>query len=152
MIYILFFPGKTSTSGNMLNICIIKCGVCGQSNVQMLTCPPILKLWDTKRYLGFPYDLTELIGETYGPFFLSFKKRLYVVPSTLLSFLQVGVVHPVHGCCGFQWYSFYLCTQKTNKPRTGCNRKYKCNFGALMDPPPAPYLVGVLGVPENPGI
>ena len=98
MIYILFFPGKTSTSGNMLNICI-----CGQSNVQMLTCPPILKLWDTKRYLGLPYDLTELIGETYGPFFLSFKKRLYVVPSTLLSFLQVGVVQPVIDCCGFQW-------------------------------------------------
>ena len=87
MIYILFFPGKTSTSGNMLNICIIKCGVCGQSNVQMLTCPPILKLSDTKRYLGFPYDLTELIGETYG-------QVVFLSKKDFMSFL----LHYCHSC------------------------------------------------------
>ena len=65
--------------------------VCGHSNVQMLTSPPILKLWDTQGYLWLPYDLTEVIklfGVTFKQkniFF--FKKILYVIPSALVSFL-----------------------------------------------------------------
>ena len=34
--------------------------VCGHYNVQMLTSPPILKVWDTQGYLWLPYDLTEV--------------------------------------------------------------------------------------------
>ena len=48
--------------------------VCGHSNVQMLTSPPILKLWNTQGYLWLPYDQTEimkLIGERFEPIFFS---------------------------------------------------------------------------------
>ena len=65
--------------------------VCGHSNVQTLTSPPVLKLWDSQGYLWLSYDLTEvinLIGETFEPKKKKIKKILYVIPSKLLSFLQ----------------------------------------------------------------
>ena len=84
---------KFSKNGQKSWIYIIKAGVlsvCGHYNVQ-LTCPPVLKLWDTQGYLWLSYDLTEVIklfGVTFKQkniFF--FKKILYVIPSALLSFL-----------------------------------------------------------------
>ena len=65
--------------------------MCQHSNVQTLTSPPVLKLWDSQGYLWLPYDLTKvinLVGVTFKQkkiFF--FKKILYVIPSALLSFL-----------------------------------------------------------------
>ena len=76
--------------------------VCGHLNVQMLTSPPILKLWDTQGYLWLPYDLAKvikLIGERFEPkklffskkYFMSFLPhychsfRITVIPSGLLS-------------------------------------------------------------------
>ena len=48
-------------------IYIIKSGVClsvcGHYNVQTLTSPPVLKLWDTQGYLWLPYD--QLIWVTF---------------------------------------------------------------------------------------
>ena len=44
--------------------------VCGHSKVLTVTSPPVLKLWGSQRYLGLPYDLTEvkkLFGETFEP-------------------------------------------------------------------------------------
>ena len=71
--------------------------VCGHYDVQTLTSPPVLKLWDTQGYLWLPYDLTEvikLIGERFEPKKLFFQKitlchsfRISVIPSVLLSFL-----------------------------------------------------------------
>ena len=64
---------------------------CHYRNVQTLTSPPVLKLWDTQGYLWLPYDLTEVIklfGVTFKQKnFFFFKKILYVIPSALLSFL-----------------------------------------------------------------
>ena len=83
----------------------VRCvSVCGHLNVQMLTSPPILKLWDTQGYLWLPYDLAEvikLIGERFEPKTYSFSKkyfmsflphychsfRIIVIISILLSFL-----------------------------------------------------------------
>ena len=65
--------------------------VCGHSNVQTLTSPPVLKLWDTQGYLWLPYDLTKvikLIGVTYKQkITLCHSFRISVIPSVLLSFL-----------------------------------------------------------------
>ena len=78
--------------------------VCQHSNVQTLTSPPILKLWDTQGYLWLPYDLTEVIklfGVTFKQkniffskkYFMSFLPhychsfRITVIPSGLVSFL-----------------------------------------------------------------
>ena len=76
--------------------------VCPHSNVQMLTSPPILKLWDTQGYLWLPYDLTKvikLIGETFWPTNYCFQKntlchsfQIIVIPSRLLSFLPNIVI------------------------------------------------------------
>ena len=76
--------------------------VCQHSNVQTLTSPPVLKLWDTQGYLWLPYDLTEvinLIGERFQPKKYFFPKnslchsfRLIVIPSLLLSFLPNIVI------------------------------------------------------------
>ena len=70
--------------------------VCGHSNVQTLTSPPVLKLWDSQGYAWLSYDLTEvikLIGERFEPTkYFFFKKmlchlfRISVIPSVLLSF------------------------------------------------------------------
>ena len=71
-------------------IYIIKANVCQHSNVPTLTSPPVLKLWDSQGYLWLPYDLTEvikLIGERFEPKKIFSKKILYVIPSTLVSFL-----------------------------------------------------------------
>ena len=60
--------------------------VCGHSNVQMLTSPPILKLWDTQGYLWLSYDLTEvikLIGVTFRQ-----KKNIFLAPI----FLQLALL------------------------------------------------------------
>ena len=65
-------------------------------NVQTLTSPPILKLWDTQGYLWLPYDLTEVIKlDNWGNiqakniFFqrntLCHSFRISVIPSVLLS-------------------------------------------------------------------
>ena len=35
--------------------------VCQHSNVQTLSSPPVLKLWNTQGYLWLPYDLAEVI-------------------------------------------------------------------------------------------
>ena len=60
----------------------VRCvSVCGHLNVQMLTSPPILKLWDTQRYLWLPYDITEvikLIGETFEPKKYFFSKKYFM--------------------------------------------------------------------------
>ena len=68
--------------------CVFVCHYC---NIQTLTSPPVLKLWDTQGYLWLPYDLTEvikLIGETFGPKNIFFSQKiLHVIPSALLSFL-----------------------------------------------------------------
>ena len=78
--------------------------VCQHSNVQTLTSPPVLKLWDSQGYLWLPYDLTEVIklfGVTFKQkkyffskkYFMSFLPhqchsfRISVIPSVLLSFL-----------------------------------------------------------------
>ena len=82
--------GDTSSYDNLYYKGRCLC-VCGHSNVQMLTSPPVLKLWDTQGYLWLSYDLTEVIklfGVTFKQkniFF--FKKILYVIPSPLVSFL-----------------------------------------------------------------
>ena len=77
----------------LLLIYIIKAGVylsvCGHSGVR-LTSPPVLMLWGIQGYLWLPYDLRKvinLIGERFEQNFFFFKKILYVIPSTLLSFL-----------------------------------------------------------------
>ena len=48
-----------------VRVCVF---VCGHSNVQTLTSPPVLKLWDSQGYAWLPYDLMEvikLIGVTF---------------------------------------------------------------------------------------
>ena len=89
--YLLYYKGR----------CL---SVCQHLNVQTLTSPPILKLWDTQGYLWLPYDLTEVIklfGVTFKQknfffqkkYFMSFLPpychsfRITVIPSVLLSFL-----------------------------------------------------------------
>ena len=66
--------------------------VCGHSNVQTLTSPPILKLWDIQGYLWLPYDLMEvikLIGERFEP------KKYFVFKKYFMSFLP----HYCHSFC-----------------------------------------------------
>ena len=101
--------------------------VCGHSNVR-LTTPPVLKLWGTQGYLWLPYDLMEvinLIGERFEPKKYSFSKKiLYVIPSTLFSFLpyychsfRITVIPSVslsflpYYCHSFRIFSFlpYYC-------------------------------------------
>ena len=77
--------------------------VCQHSNVQTLTSPPVLKLWDSQGYLWLPYDLTEVIklfGVTFKQKNVFFSKKYFmsflphychsfrstVVPSGILSF------------------------------------------------------------------
>ena len=76
--------------------------VCQHSNVQTLTSPPILKLWDTQGYLWLPYDLTEvikLIKERFEPKNIFFQKNslchsfcIIVIPSVLVSSLPNIVI------------------------------------------------------------
>ena len=71
--------------------------VCGHSDVQTLTSPPVLKLWVSQGYAWLPYDLSEvtkLFGVTFEQEFFFFHKntlchsfRIIVIPSELLSFL-----------------------------------------------------------------
>ena len=65
--------------------------VCGHWNVQTLTSPPVLKLWDSQGYLWLSYDLMEvinLIGVTFKQKnTLCHSFRIIVIPSVLLSFL-----------------------------------------------------------------
>ena len=84
--------------------------VCGHSNVPTLTSPPVLKLWDTQGYLWLPYDLTEvikLIEETMQAkkiFF--FKKILYVIPSTLLSFLPYELTDLLYRYTEYSYWDY----------------------------------------------
>ena len=59
------FHGKGTNLDIHFEIYIIKAGVCvfvcGHSNVQMLTSPPILKLWGTQGYQWLFYNLTKVI-------------------------------------------------------------------------------------------
>ena len=65
-------------------IYIIKADVCGHSNVQTLTSPPILKLWDSQGYLWLPYDLTEVI-KLFGV--TSKQKKIFFPKNYFVSFL-----------------------------------------------------------------
>ena len=55
--------------------------VCGHCNVQTLTSPPILKLWDSLGYTWLPYDLAEvikLIGVTFKQEKYFFHKKYFM--------------------------------------------------------------------------
>jgi hypothetical protein len=103
--YLLYYKGR----------CL---SVCQHLNVQTLTSPPILKLWDTQGYLWLSSDLTEvikLIGVTFRQKKIFFQKntlchsfRISVIPSVVLSFFpdychsfQISVISSEY-CHSFQ--------------------------------------------------
>ena len=75
------------------SVCLCVClSVCGHSNVLTLTSPPVLSYRIAKGTYGFLttylVEVTKLIGETFeSKKFCFFKKILYGIPSSLLSFL-----------------------------------------------------------------
>ena len=89
----------TKQKNNSQNVYIIKAGVCLSVCLSTLKCtnvtsPPVLKLWDSHGHIWLLYDLMKvikLIEETFGQKKNS-EKRLYVIPSALVSFLPYYIL------------------------------------------------------------